>query len=77
MSPTVRLRQGFGGTAYARHQNRACPAEARASERRLVPLVRLELTLLAETDFESVASTNSATGARGVRLEPSPDGRAS
>lgn len=29
----------------------------------MVPLVRLELTLLAETDFESVASTNSATGA--------------
>ncbi len=29
-----------------------------------MPLVRLELTLLAETDFESVASTNSATGAQ-------------
>ena len=45
--------------------------------RRVVPLVRLELTLLAETDFESVASTNSATGARGARLEPSPGGGAS
>lgn len=31
----------------------------------MVPLVRLELTLLSESDFESDASTNSTTGARG------------
>ena len=30
----------------------------------MVPLAGLEPALLAETDFESVASTNSATGAR-------------
>ena len=29
----------------------------------MVPLVRLERTLLAELDFESSASTNSTTGA--------------
>jgi hypothetical protein len=31
----------------------------------MVPLAGIEPALLAETDFESVASTNSATGARG------------
>ncbi len=35
----------------------------------MVPLAGLEPALLAETDFESVASTNSATGARG-RFRP-------
>ena len=30
----------------------------------MVPPVRVERTLLAELDFESSASTNSATGAR-------------
>ncbi len=30
----------------------------------MVPLAGIEPALLAETDFESVASTNSATGAR-------------
>jgi hypothetical protein len=34
----------------------------------LVPPVRLERTLLSELDFESSASTNSATGARGPSL---------
>ena len=29
----------------------------------MVPLVRLELTLLSESDFECDASTNSTTGA--------------
>ena len=31
----------------------------------MVPLAGIEPALLAETDFESVASTNSATGASG------------
>jgi hypothetical protein len=30
---------------------------------KMVPLAGIEPALLAETDFESVASTNSATGA--------------
>ena len=45
----------------------------------LVPPVRVERTLLAELDFESSASTNSATGAResaasegGAAGQPSP-----
>lgn len=33
----------------------------------MVPPVRLERTLPKETDFESVASTNSATGAIAVK----------
>jgi hypothetical protein len=37
-------------------------AEA-AKQRRLVPLAGIEPALLAELDFESSASTNSATGA--------------
>jgi hypothetical protein len=40
----------------------ACPAEA-AKQRRLVPLAGIEPALLAELDFESSASTSSATGA--------------
>ena len=37
----------------------------------MVPLAGLEPALLAETDFESVASTNSATGAhKGIRRAP-------
>ncbi len=35
-----------------------------------MPLAGIEPALLAETDFESVASTNSATGARGRELQP-------
>lgn len=38
----------------------------------LVPPVRVERTLLAELDFESSASTNSATGARGWSLLAEP-----
>ena len=34
----------------------------------MVPPVRVERTLLAELDFESSASTNSATGARKTPL---------
>ncbi len=39
---------------------------------RMVPPVRVERTLLAELDFESSASTNSATGARGWSLLAKP-----
>src|SRR5687768_4775177 len=38
----------------------------------MVPLARLERALLAELDFESSASTNSATGARGSYLGEAP-----
>ncbi|GCC46980.1 hypothetical protein chiPu_0031121 [Chiloscyllium punctatum] len=41
---------------------RACRAVA-AKQRRLVPLAGIEPALLAELDFESSASTSSATGA--------------
>jgi hypothetical protein len=36
----------------------------------LVPLAGIEPALLAELDFESSASTSSATGALGRRFEP-------
>ena len=36
----------------------------------LVPLAGIEPALLAELDFESSASTSSATGALGRRVEP-------
>ena len=39
-------------------------------ESKLVPLAGIEPALLAETDFESVASTNSATGALGAGKSP-------
>src|SRR5262249_32449672 len=42
----------------------ACLAVA-AKQRRLVPLAGIEPALLAELDFESSASTSSATGASG------------
>src|SRR5689334_22347362 len=41
----------------------------------MVPLARLERALLAELDFESSASTNSATGARARHLETRRGGR--
>jgi hypothetical protein len=41
----------------------------------MVPLARVERALLAELDFESSASTNSATGARWPRLAEPPEGR--
>ena len=40
------------------------PVSAAAEKRVVVPLARVERALLAELDFESSASTNSATGAR-------------
>ena len=44
--------------------SRACRADARlAAANALVPLAGIEPALLAELDFESSASTNSATGA--------------
>ena len=47
------------------------------SDSPLVPLAGIEPALLAESDFESDASTNSATGARAGRLAAAlPDGRA-
>src|SRR5205085_8278636 len=42
---------------------------------KVVPLARLERALLAELDFESSASTNSATGARERHLEREGAGR--
>src|SRR5213595_3073440 len=42
----------------------AAPSEA-AQQRSLVPLAGIEPALLAELDFESSASTSSATGALG------------
>ena len=42
----------------------------------MVPPVRLERTLPKETDFESVASTNSATGAFAVKRAELASGRA-
>ena len=47
------------------------PIRSSRSERRLVPLAGIEPALLAELDFESSASTNSATGAFADR----PEGR--
>lgn len=43
------------------------------TERSVVPLAGLEPALLAETDFESVASTTSATGARTCAGQASAD----
>jgi hypothetical protein len=53
-----------GGLGQQRHHRRArksCPPKL--SRRRLVPLAGIEPALLAELDFESSASTSSATGA--------------
>ena len=44
--------------------------------KKMVPPVRLERTLPKETDFESVASTNSATGAFAMKRAELASGRA-
>jgi hypothetical protein len=46
-----------------------------AGSGKVVPLAGIEPALLAETDFESVASTSSATGARAMDLEPEGRGQ--
>src|SRR6185436_3880764 len=43
---------------------------AKPEGRSVVPLAGIEPALLAELDFESSASTSSATGALGRRVEP-------
>ena len=63
---------GFGVTAFARSLRETevgLPSRSSRSERRLVPLAGIEPALLAELDFESSASTNSATGAFAGRPE--------
>ena len=46
------------------HRRGQCPSRGALRSLYLVPLAQLERALLAELDFESSASTNSATGAR-------------
>src|SRR4051794_4548273 len=65
----VRFASGCDGQASSLRFCVAAPSEA-AEQRSLVPLAGIEPALLAELDFESSASTSSATGALGRQLEP-------
>jgi hypothetical protein len=63
LADIARLRQGFGGAACAASLREIVTWLAQPKLRRLVPLAGIEPALLAELDFESSASTSSATGA--------------
>src|SRR5262245_53646459 len=65
-SPTAFVRRRTSAS-QVRERSLARRAVA-AKQRRLVPLAGIEPALLAELDFESSASTSSATGAFGHRL---------
>ena len=65
----VRLRKRLRRTRIALAVLRGCATRS-PQGRSVVPLAGIEPALLAELDFESSASTSSATGALGRRFEP-------